>query len=94
MSDSQWIGNFSESGHLLRINPYLDEDPEIQAILDSIHLVLLDAYSTYPGGSENHWGFPQEAEMQGFLVRTDLFGNDGERAAFQAKYGHALPMRY
>ena len=91
VADSQWVGDFADSGHILQLNEYAEADPELQAILDSIHPVLRGAYSAYPAGTENWWGFPQEADVQGFIVRSDLFGHEGERAAFSAKYGYDLP---
>ncbi|GIX06803.1 MAG: ABC transporter substrate-binding protein [Candidatus Poribacteria bacterium] len=94
VSDSQWIGDFAESGHLLQVNEYLEKDPELRAILDSIHPVLRRAYCTYPGNSENYWGFPQEADIQGFLVRQDLFQHPQERENFKARYGYELPQTY
>ena len=92
VSDSQWVGAFADAGHILQMNEHAAADPELQAIIDSIHPVLRGAYCAYPGGTENWWGFPQEADVQGFTVRADLFGHEGERAAFESKYGHALPL--
>ncbi|MDE0021629.1 MAG: extracellular solute-binding protein [Candidatus Poribacteria bacterium] len=94
VADSQWLGDFAESGHILKLNEHIANDPELAAIMDKIHPVLKGAYCAYPGGTENWWGFPQEADVQGFFVRKDLFTNADERSAFQSRYGHELPQTY
>ena len=94
VSDSQWVGDFAESGHIIKLNDHIAKDPELGAIMDDLHPVLKWAYCAYPGGTENWWGFPQEADVQGFFVRKDLFSHPDERAAFQQKYGHELPQTY
>jgi multiple sugar transport system substrate-binding protein len=94
VSDSQWIGDFATDEHILRLNPLLDKDPELKAILNQVHPVLVNAYSTYPEGSQDYYGFPQEADVKGLYVRSDLFSHAGERAAFRRKYGYDLPQTY
>ena len=94
VSDSQWIGSLADSGHIIPLNEHIQNDPELKAILDKIHPALRNAYCAYPGGTENWWGFPQEADVQGFFIRKDLFEHPEERAAFQAQYGRDLPQTY
>ncbi len=94
VSDSQWLGAFVEGGYYLKLNDLIDKDPELQAILKDVHPNLLRAYSTYPHGTENYYGFPQMPDTMVAYYRTDLFCNDAEAAAFQSKYGYKLPCSY
>jgi len=94
VSDSQWIGDFAKNGYIVPLNAYMDKDPELKAILDKMHPALVAAYCEYPDGSKKYWGFPQEADIKGLLVRTDLFSHAEERAAFKKRYGYDLPATY
>ncbi len=91
VSDSQWLGAFIEGGYFLKINKFLDADPELKAAFDDIHPNLTAAYSTYPHRSDNYYGFPQMPDVLVVYYRKDLFCDDGEQAAFKAKYGAKLP---
>ena len=48
VTDSQWLGDFVEGGHYLKLNKYIDADPELQAIIADLHPVLLSTSSSYP----------------------------------------------
>ena len=91
VSDSQWLGAFIEGGYYMKINDFIDADPELQAIFDDLHPNLVDAYSTYPHKSKNYYGFPQMPDVLIAYYREDLFCDDGERKAFQEKYSADLP---
>ncbi len=91
VSDSQWLGTFIEGGYYLKINQYIDADPELQAIFKDLHPNLVDAYSTYPHKSKNYYGFPQMPDVLVVYYRKDLFCNEAEQSAFQGKYGYKLP---
>jgi multiple sugar transport system substrate-binding protein len=91
ISDSQWLGAFVEGGYYMKINPFIDADPELEAIFDDLHPNLVAAYSSYPYGSDNYYGFPQNPEFLIVFYRKDLFCHDSEGAAFLAKYGYPLP---
>ncbi|MBM3216632.1 extracellular solute-binding protein [Candidatus Poribacteria bacterium] len=94
VSDSQWIGAFAASGYIVELNPYMDQDPALKAILDGMDPALRAAYCAYPEGSQTYYGFPQEADVKGFMIRKDLFSHEGERQAFRKKYGYDLPQTY
>lgn len=94
VSDSQWIGAFAKNGYIIPLNAYMDKDPELKAILDKMDPALVAAYCEYPEGSKTYYGFPQEADVKGLLVRTDLFTDASERTAFKKKYGYDLPATY
>ena len=94
VTDSQWLGDFVEGGHYLKLNKYIEKDPELQAIMADMHQVLKDTSSSYPYKSTNYYGFPQFPDNLVTFYRTDLFCNKTERANFQAKYHRALPCYY
>ena len=104
VSDSQWLGTFIEAGHFLKLNDYIEADPALQAIMADLHPALVSGYSTYPhvtsdkiaelGGYSpevGYYGFPQFPDNYFTYYRTDLFCDEGESAAFEARYGKALP---
>lgn len=91
VSDSQWLGAFVAGGYYMKINQFIDADPELQAIFKDLHPNLVAAYSSYPYGSDNYYGFPENPEFLIVFYRKDLFCHDRERAAFAAKYGYRLP---
>ena len=91
VSDSQWLGAFIEGGYFLKINKFIDADPDLKAAFEDLHPNLVDAYSTYPHKSKNYYGFPQMPDVLVVYYRKDLFCDEGEQAAFKAKYGYDLP---
>lgn len=91
VSDSQWIGAFVEGGYYRKINDLLDADPEFKKTFDQIHPSFLDAYATYPYKSKNYYGFPQFPDVLVTYGRKDVLCDDGEQAAFKAKFNEKLP---
>ncbi len=91
VSDSQWLGAFVEGGYYMKLNKFIDADPELQGIFKDLHPNLVAAYSTYPYKSDNYYGFPQMPDVLIVYYRTDVFCDPGEQAAYQAKYGQKLP---
>lgn len=104
VSDSQWLGAFIEGGYYMKLNDLIDADPELQAVFRDLHPALVAAYSTYPhiqaGEIEkagfphpdaDYYGFPQMPDVLVTYYRKDLFCDEGERAAFRARYGKTLP---
>jgi multiple sugar transport system substrate-binding protein len=81
VSDSQWLGAFVEGGYYMKINEFIDADPELQEIFADLHPNLVAAYSTYPHKSDNFYGFPQMPDVLIVYYRTDLFCNEQEQAA-------------
>jgi multiple sugar transport system substrate-binding protein len=94
VTDSQWMGDFVEGGHYLKLNKYIEADPELQAVIADMHQVLKDTSSSYPYKNTNYYGFPQFPDNLVTFYRTDLFCNAKERTAFKAKYKKALPCAY
>lgn len=91
VSDSQWLGAFIEGGYYLKLNKFIDADPELQAIMKDLHPNLVAAYSTYPYRSQNYYGFPQMPDVLVNYYRKDLFCDEGEQKAFQEQFGYKLP---
>ena len=104
VSDSQWLGAFIEGGYYLKINDFIEADPELQAVFRDLHPALVAAYSTYPHiqakdlveagfphPDANYYGFPQMPDILVAYYRTDVFCDEGEQAAFKEKYGKNLP---
>ncbi|MGI9335079.1 MAG: extracellular solute-binding protein [Gammaproteobacteria bacterium] len=94
VTDSQWLGSFIEGGYYMKLNEFIEKDPELQALMKDLHPALIDAYSTYPHKSDNYYGFPQMPDTMVTWYRKDLFCHAREQAAFEAKYGAALPCTY
>src|SRR5262245_52292340 len=91
VSDSQWLGAFVEGGYYMKINDFIDADPDLQKIFKDLHPNLVAAYSTYPYKSDNFYGFPQMPDVLNVYYRQDLFCADCEQSAFKEKYGSKLP---
>jgi multiple sugar transport system substrate-binding protein len=91
VSDSQWLGAFIDGGYYLKINKFVDADPGLQQVFKELHPAVKDAYSTYPYKSDQLYGFPQMPDILVTYYRKDLFCDEGEQKAFQAKFGYKLP---
>ena len=91
VSDSQWLGANIEGGYYMKINDFIDADPELQAVFADLHPNLVASYSTYPHRTENYYGFPQMPDVLVVYYREDLFCHEGEMAAFKETYGYDLP---
>ena len=94
VTDSQWMGDFVEGGHYLKLNPYIEKDPELQAIIADMHQVLKDTSSSYPYKSTNYYGFPQFPDNLVTAYRKDLFCNATERANYKKQFNQTLPCYY
>jgi multiple sugar transport system substrate-binding protein len=105
VTDSQWLGSFIEGGYYMKLNEYIERDPELQAIMKDLHPVLVSAYSTYPhipadrlqeypDPNANYYGFPQMPDTYVTWYREDLFCNEAEQAAFQERFDAELPCTY
>lgn len=104
VTDSQWLGTFIEGGHFMKLNDYIEADPELQSIMKDLHPALISGYSTYPNVSAddikaagyphpdaNYYGFPQFPDTYVTWYRKDLFCDEGEQAKFKEAYGSDLP---
>ncbi len=108
VTDSQWLGSFVEGGYYMDLTDYMKEDPELTAIMQDLHPVLVSAYSTYPHKTRaqleeagewpapdtHYYGFPQFPDTYVTFYREDLFCHEGEAAAFEENFEKKLPCTY
>jgi multiple sugar transport system substrate-binding protein len=105
VTDSQWLGSFIEGGYYLKLNDYIEQDPELQAIMQDLHPALVSAYSTYPhipvdrlqtypDPDAGYYGFPQMPDTYVTWYREDLFCNENEQKAFEEQFSAKLPCTY
>jgi len=95
ISDSQWLGELFVGGHILRLNPLIEKDPELQQLVARFDESLVNYYMTYPQGNRNNIvGFAHEGDVITLVYRTDLFRNPTERENFKAQFGYDLPQKY
>lgn len=92
--DSQWLGAFSTGGHIMQLNELIESDPKLKEAVENMYPEHRAAYMTYPDGSDQYWGLPQEGDDLVLYVRKDLLEDPTERANFKAKYGFDLPQTY
>ncbi|MBS7644452.1 MAG: extracellular solute-binding protein [Candidatus Bathyarchaeia archaeon] len=109
ISDSQFVGEFAEGGHIIKLNDWIKEHHGKDINMFDFPPRLVKYFCTYPvwdfdeekfarGDLQmdkvNYWGLPHEADVMGLVWRADLFRHPDERAAFKAKYGYDLPQTY
>ncbi|MFN8451772.1 MAG: extracellular solute-binding protein [Anaerolineae bacterium] len=92
IADSQWLGAFAEAGWIVKLSDLFDQYPQFD--LEVYDPVVRSTYQTYPDGSDEIWGLPQEADVIVLFVRKDLLLDPDERAAFTAKYGWDMPQSF
>ncbi|MBW2057199.1 MAG: extracellular solute-binding protein [Deltaproteobacteria bacterium] len=92
ISDSQWLGAFAEPGWIVKVSDLIKKHPELD--IDWYDPVVVNTYMEYPEGSGELWGLPEEGDTIALFVRTDLFHDPAEKAAFKAKYGMDLPQTF
>lgn len=93
-SDSQYLGAFASPGHLVKLNNYFDEYPELKEVVEKQVPLARDAYMSYPYGSDNYYGVGVEGDTHALYVRTDLLRDPKERKEFKEEYGWELPQTY
>ena len=109
IADSQFIGEFAEGGHILKMNDWIKAHQGKDINMFDFPANLVKYFCTYPvwdfdedkfkaGDLQldkvGYYGIPHEADVMALVYRTDLFTNADERAAFKAKYGYDLPQTY
>ena len=92
ISDSQWLGAFAEPGWIVRVSDLFEDNPELD--IEWYDDVVVDTYMTYPDGSDELWGLPEEGDVIVLFVRQDLFSDPEEQKAFTEKYGWDLPQTF
>ena len=92
ISDSQWLGALADPGWIVQLNSIIDANPDLQIEFEEAAAI---GYRIYPDGTDQIWGFPQEADTIALFVRQDLFSDQTERDAFKAANdGMDLPQTF
>jgi multiple sugar transport system substrate-binding protein len=92
ISDSQWLGALAEPGWIVKLNDVIAQNPELDIEFEEAAQL---AYRIYPDGSDQLWGFPQEADTEALFVRQDLFSDQAQRDAYKAANGgEDLPQTF
>lgn len=86
IGDSQWIGRGATKGLYLELTDWLPSAVD----LSTIHPRAARYLCEYPPGSGKFFAAPCETDAIGFVYRRDWFEDEGERAAFSARYGRDL----
>jgi multiple sugar transport system substrate-binding protein len=92
ISDSQWLGAFAEPKWIISISDLIKQNPELN--IGWWDPIVKASYQTYPDGSDQLWGLPEEGDVIVLYVRKDMFSDPKEVAAFKAKYNMDLPQTY
>jgi len=92
ISDSQWLGALAQPGWIVQLNDIIAQNPELQ--IDWYSPVVVSTYMTYPDGSDQLWGLPQEGDTIALFLRKDMLDDPAEQQAFQEKYGMPLPTTF
>lgn len=92
ISDSQWLGAFAKPKWVVKIDDLLKEQPGLTP--EWYSPVISATYQTYPDGSEQLWGLPQEGDVVALYVRKDMLEDPAEKEAFKKKYGKDLPQTF
>lgn len=92
ISDSQWLGALAQPGWILNLNDVIKNNPGLQ--LDWYSKAVVDTYMTYPDGTDQIWGLPQEGDVEAMFVRKDMLEDPAEQAAYEAKTGNKLPQTW
>ena len=92
ISDSQWLGAFTEPGWIVKLDDVVKQNPELN--IEWYNPVLRTSYQEYPDNSGHKVGFPEETDVLVVFARKDLFQDPKEREAFKAKYGKDLPQTF
>jgi multiple sugar transport system substrate-binding protein len=88
VGDSQWLGRGATDKLYLELTDWLSKAVDMK----SIHPQALQYLCEYPTGSGRYFAAPAETDAVGFAYRRDWFEDEGEKAAFEAKYKRALAV--
>jgi len=92
ISDSQWLGALATPKWIVPLNDIIAKNKELD--IEWFAPVVRQAYQTFPDGTENRYGFPQEGDTIALFIRKDLLDAPGEAEAFKARYGMEMPKTW
>ena len=87
IGDSQWIGGSATYGHYSKLNDFFDKEG---ISMDDFLPATVEAYTTWPKGTDNYWALPAMGDALGWVYRKDWFARPEIRSDFKAKYGRDL----
>ena len=93
ISDSQWIGALAEPGWILPMNDVISNSQQLSGI-EWYSDTVPNTYMTYPDGSSDYWGLPQEGDTIALFLRKDMLTDPAEREAFESAHGMPLPQTF
>jgi multiple sugar transport system substrate-binding protein len=93
ISDSQWLGAFAKPGWISSVNDIISKDEAFKNI-EWFNPVVKKGYMTFPDGSDQLWGLPQEGDVMVLYVRKDMLTDPNEKANFKNKYNFDLPQTF
>ncbi len=79
------LGDFVANGYLIPLTPYINSGPG--ADMDDIVPAFRDLYGKV---GDDYYALPYDGDVLALFYRTDLFENEEESQAFEAKYGYPL----
>jgi multiple sugar transport system substrate-binding protein len=87
IGDSQWIGTSATEGHYLKLNDFFAKS---KINMGDFMPAAVNAYSTWPKGSENYYSLPAMGDAVAWTYRKDWFERADLKAAFKTKYKYDL----
>lgn len=86
--DYHYLPEFSESGYLEALAPYLRQS-EVLSVND-FEPNAVKTFSEYPKNSANYWALPLQRDALALVYRKDLFDDPMEQKAFRQRFGYSL----
>ncbi len=89
IGDSQWMGGAAENGKYLKLNDFFDKEG---IKMSDFAPATVNAYSTWPKGTENYYALPAMGDANGWFYRKDWFAKPELQAEFKGKYNRELAV--
>ena len=87
IGDSQWIGGGATYGHYVKLNDFFAQE---NISMGDFLPAAVEAYSTWPKGTDNYYGLPAMGDALGWVYRKDWFERPEIQKEFMEKYGRKL----
>lgn len=89
IGDSQWMGGAAENGKYMKLNDFFDKEG---IKMSDFAPATVNAYSTWPKGTENYYALPAMGDANGWFYRKDWFAKPELQAEFKGKYNRDLAV--
>lgn len=89
IGDSQWMGGAAENGKYMKLNDFFDKEG---IKMSDFAPATVNAYSTWPKGTENYYALPAMGDANGWFYRKDWFAKPELQTEFKAKYNRDLAV--